>query len=316
MPYDRKYRTTAYQRRSRKPPSARYKKKSYKKSAPRYKGTGGAPRRQITKRKIVAALNSIAETKLVAFSHENARPRPFSTDTRNYQLSFNLGNLPLSGSSSSFPSATGLNLFNVLQANRDGEYIYLKRNSTKMEIKMNPIDYSATGFDASVVCPYQFRMLILKPNAKYLNNGISPTGSCFLDEAGVNTGYNSPRTFSNLALASYITNKREFLVLRDQRFTLSPPSVTTNETVITGTGTGFAASLQSTFKYPTFKRINISTPVNKKTHYTSGAEIPTDYQDSTFVIIMASPLGALSSANPDASQWTMDILSTTSYTDM
>ena len=84
-----------------------------------------------------------------------------------------------------------------------------------------------------------------------------PTGSCFLDEAGVNTGYNSPRTFSNLALASYITNKREFLVLRDQRFTLSPPSVTTNETVITGTGTGFAASLQSTFKYPTFKRIKL-----------------------------------------------------------
>lgn len=311
MPYARKYSTTAKSRRARGAPSSRYRKKVYRKSAARFAGTR-TPRRQFAKRTMVRALNNIAETKYISAKKSELFPLAFANNLENYKIHYNLGETVLPGQITNLPTGNILSQFSLGSNTIDGEYAYLRQNSQTFQIRM--LSLNDSSYDASALTPVQFRVLIVAPRSRIRSNFNPPPQNLFIDEAGTSFGYDSNALVDNLSVRASLVNKRAWVVLKDSQFTLSPPSF------LTGTAAppavagdiGFSAGSINMSK-PTFKLIRHKTLVNKKCFYGPGAvsHSPSNYMDDTYIIILATTI-----TGERASNWKVDMQSTTTYTDM
>lgn len=309
MGYARKYKTTARGRSARKPPSSRYKK--YTKSAPRFAGTR-PPRRQAIKRQVVRALNNVAETKYISAKHSQIFPTAFDTNLDHYKVHWNLGSTVLPSQNTGLPTGNILNQFSLGTSLIEGEYAYLKQNSQTFQIRMTTLN--DTNYDATQLSPIQFRVMIVAPRSRIRSNFNPPPQNLFINEAGVAFGYDTNTTVDNLSVRASLPNKRAWVVLRDQQFTLAPPSFLTGTSAAPAVAgdVGYSAGNINMSK-PSFKMFKHRTLVNKRCFYgtQASAHSPSNFMDDTYLIIMATSV-----TGSRASNWIVDMMSTTTYTDM
>lgn len=305
MPYANKYR----KRRSRRPT---YKKKTYKrKYAPRFAGSR-PPARQSFKRRVVRTLNNIAETKLISAKNVLLLPSPFAGTLNNYKVHWNLGSTTMPSQIAGLPTGNVLNQFSLGTTNIDGQYVYMKQNTQTFQIRMLPLDN--TDFAAVGLSPIQFRVLIVAPRSRVRTNFNPPPENLLINHAGVAFGYDTPSTVDNLSVRASLVNKRAWVVLKDTQFTLSPPAALAGSAappVVAG-DIGLSAGGVN-MRNPSFRMIRHTTMVNKKCFYgtAAAAHPPSNYMDDTYVCIMATTITGIRASN-----WTVDMMSTTTYTDM
>ena len=287
------------------------KKSKTKRAPPRFRGTAGRTSKQINKQALSSALSSIAETQLISARQTAMAPSQFSaTNLADYQINLNLGHTNYGGF-----GYGPLKLFNTEV--EDGNYYkYLKRNITTFQIKMTNFSNQSPDTVVNNQGPIQFRVLVLKPNSKYLTELPNPRTDLWITEDGSTTGWAVARTFTSLDVSQYLINKKKFNVLQDRKFILSPPTqVLSEENVPAAPGNVASAGLSSNQKYPNQKTIRHTTNVQKKTFYgkTLGTDVPPfNYADDTIVCVLAHAL----LPNQRANSWNMDLISTTTMTDM
>lgn len=156
--------------------------------------------------------------------------------------------------------------------NRDGNYIYLKKSVLQLQIDMPAPSNDSP--DASP--PSEFRVLVLKQRRGFMRPGLvlNPGETMFLDVIGQKTGYRS----ANMRPIDVMTapvNKRDFTVMREQKFVLSKPTP-----AAINAGRGYSGH------YPCYKRLNINLPHYKKTHY-DGSNLPDNYNYVYMVYVFA-----------------------------
>lgn len=314
MPYARKYSTTAKGRASRKPPSARYSKPTRTKKmryAPRYSGVR-APRRQGIKRRIVSALNDIAETNITSTKVVEVRPSLLLSSTKNTVVHYNIGSTPMSNVNSGMITGAHLDQFNM-GTNTDliGKYAYLKRNTHVFQIRMMPV--VSSSFNAKDVGPIHFRVMILANRTRLNQSSPGPQENCFLSYGGNTFGYDSTGVVDSLAIKSSLINKKDFVVLRDQQFILSCPTYNLNNILPAATGDVAYSAAGPNQTHPSVKMFKHVTQVNKKCQYATGTASgpPLNLADDLYVCIVAH-----SQSGQVASNWEVDLQNTLTYTDM
>lgn len=314
MPYDRKYRTTARGRASRKPPSARYKKPTYKKKvryASRYSGVR-APRSQGIKRAVVRSLNDIAENRFIATKVTHITPNQLAYNPTNSVVHWNLGSTALSNVNTGLPTGGKLQQFSMGSTTHiQGKYAYIKRNTHMFQIRMKPID-NAT-FDSDSLAPVNFRVLMLANRARLNTLNVTPETNCFLSHANNVFGYDSNGVVDNMSIKTALVNKRDFVVLKDQQFVLSAPSWGITQ-MLPATApddiTYSAAGGNQKLAVKMFKHV---TQVNKKLEYNPSLTLgpPMGLANDVYCVILAT-----SQSGRIATNWEVDLQSTTVYTDM
>ncbi len=180
---------------------------------------------------------------------------------------------------------------------RIGDYVYFRRTAIQMEI--------ATQFSSSGKPPLQFRVVVAKALQSHVPAGSTdaPGNTLFLDNIGNAQGV---LTTGSSAMTSFeyhnnLINKRDWIVYRDQKFTLSHPARSDSD----GGYIGYSG------KYPIKKNFRFNLNHFKKTRI-GGANLPQDYDGHYLIMIFASNATA-DSGTPD--QWKITMRGTTSYTD-
>lgn len=242
----------------------------------------------------MARLSPMAERKLSPFTDQNeVASVPIAVGAQAYKYTVVLGNAapstwggfnPLAGFN--FPAGTGLN-------QRDGRYMWLDKSTINMSVHMNP--------DTALGAPVQFRMVIFRARRVTTPTGVSydPNLRLFLKPNGDGFGAGTAgTTFNDLYLQP--TNKRDWIIIRDQRFTLSPllrPSTT--ET----------AAWQG--KYANFKMVRINLPHKIKSSFSNASNEPDDYDFHYGIAIYAGRIGR----DQNADDWEVNLRGTTSALD-
>lgn len=305
------------------------KRKGSKKYPARFKGTSKS-KYNFTK-KVAKVIQQVAENKFKTNRYEGVIPKAFVHQaTDGYQCSWNLGDAVSDYSGQGFPLASGLACLNVLPADRDGDYIFGKSLVSRIGIYMHPLDVTpGAPSDLSAQPKHlQFNMKVLKINAKFTPNGQQGSNvlstQCWIDEANQTTGFADNRSFTQLDLKFYQTNKRRFNVLRNHNFMLTVPTITTEEVLETnppnpGDFPTATATMNVPMKaYPSKKYFSIRTPINKKLYYDPAINTtrpPTNFNDSIYILITATaPNDTLTSQL--ANKWSVDTTNTFIYTDM
>lgn len=196
---------------------------------------------------------------------------------------------------------------------RVGSYMYIRKSHIKMEIQALPLIQIAGGINA-LQSTLQFRLIVVKQNSKY--NSLGQEQICgdtlFLNTQNEEFGYNGTTATTFLNMSQPI-NKRKWLVYRDQRFILSPPSQESREL-----GTEIAINT-ATPKYNTKKYISFDLPVHKKCHFidsdTSVDNVP-DNLDTQWLMILQCVNGSYCQTGSDAPRnFAVNLLGTTSAYD-
>lgn len=165
-------------------------------------------------------LNSVAENKFVGKVGDCLAPvsKPAGTQPINYCL-FNTGETLPTGVSTNFAP---MSCFTYAQAEREGRYLYLKHATMSFEIQMLPRN---TTSDAVLNSTTQFRFMVVKQKqyANRLGTVVSPNTSLFLAPDNKEFGLTNT-TATNQMYNGQPINRRNWMVYRDQRFTLSAPA--------------------------------------------------------------------------------------------
>lgn len=250
-------------------------------------------------RQISKVMSKMSETKLVAITPVNpgaANGTPGNilgtgSNPRVYAWRGVLDSVP----SAWDPGLVALQGIDTLQgdaANQHvGNYIYFKKTSINLQIDM--------VYNDNATKQLQFRMVVCKARQLATPAGEQdlPQTSLFLNQIGNRQGTSS---ISSLAMVPFEVmnnplNKRNWVVLRDQKFFLNNPT-----------------SMQQG-KYPSRKNFRITLPHYKKTKITT-AGAPLDYDSRYLIYIFATVPGALSNAQlPD--DFRVTARGTTSFTD-
>lgn len=322
MPYARRYTSTSSQRRSRGPARSKRstavskiqkKFRSYRKRrvAPRYSGVR-APARQSIKRKIVSALNDIAETQFISTKLVSIPPRTLAYNITNAVVHYNLGSTSMTNINTGLPAGGHLDQFNLgITSRLVGKAAYLKSNTHIFQIRMKP--FTDATFTSQYLSAIHFRVLILANRTRLHTENNPPMENCFLGYANQVFGYDSNGLVDNMAIKTALINKKDFVVLRDTQFQLNPPSfaqyrnIPGNPDDMTYSSSGLGNNK------PSVKMIRHTTPINKKCDYnpslTSGP--PMNLADDVYIVVLAT-----SATGVAATGWELDLQSTTSYTDM
>lgn len=193
---------------------------------------------------------------------------------------------------------SGMNPAPGITANQHvGSYVYFKRTAIQMEI--------ATLFTSNSKPPLQFRVIVAKARMNRVPAGSTdaPGATLFLDNIGnaqgiATTGSNAMTSFE---FHNNLINKRDWVVYRDNKFTLSHPLRTDSD----GGFTGYSG------KYPIKKNFRFNLNHYKKSRIGAG-NLPQDYDGHYIIMIYASNATA-DNTTPD--DWRITMRGTTSYTD-
>lgn len=185
-----------------------------------------------------------------------------------------------------FPQGTGNN-------DRDGRYMFLNKTSMTLSVHMNA--------SPRLSAPVQFRMIIFRARRVTTPTGVSydpnlrlmlkPNGDAF----GAGTG---GINFNDLYFQP--TNKRDWIIVGDKKFTLSP---------FLEDGTLATAAWQG--KYPNFKLFRLSLNHMIKSSFSNVDNQPDDYDYKYGVAIFAGCIGR----DQFATGWEVNLRGTTSAID-
>lgn len=289
----------------------RRKKSGYSKYASRYSGVG-VPRRQTIKRQVVSTLNNIAENHFISTKITSVVPVALAFNPSNFKIDFNLGSSRLVGTSPILPVGGALLQFNLGQSSvppLEGKYAYVKQSTLRFQIRMLALNEStSTSLNLQ---PIHFRVLILANRARLNTLNVTPPLNCFLDYGNNVNGYDSTSVIDNMSIKTNLVNTQDFVVLRDNQFTLSPSGYTAESA--TGAGVPTHNSMMQ-LQYPNSKMFRHTTQVNKKCEYDPTAlnGRPFNYADDNFICVLATcpSVGSL------ADQWILDLQNTTTYNDL
>lgn len=242
-----------------------YKKKSacnssYRKRANvgRYPARLRASKQNYTINKLInQKLNRFSENKLIACSDSNQlRPTAIQTGAQAFFVAYNIGISP------TFTGSYILDGIRMQQGldtkSRVGDYVYLQKTHLTVKLEM---------INANTQTPTQFRMLVIKLRRYNNPAGVTsvPDESLFLDPQGVKFGHaTSGKT--GLDLMMQPTNKRDWVILQDRKFTLQNYNNLSEATAIYN-------------HYPCYKDMQIDLPYYKKTKYgVNNLPIDMDYR--------------------------------------
>jgi len=195
---------------------------------------------------------------------------------------------------------------------RDGNMVYLQNTRMSFIIDMKS---ALHGPASQIKYPLMFRMVVFKSKLKYLAGGTSDPGySLFLNEVDAAVGAQNSG-ITGMDLMTFKPNRRNFTVLKDTRFTLSPPMVNAVNAApaasgIPGTSNTLYYSLASG-PYPTSKEIEITLPHNKKVHYDTSNN-PDNYNGAWCVAFFARSQGQDDNAN----LWELNMRAATKFKDI
>lgn len=205
---------------------------------------------------------------------------------------------------------------------RQGRYMYLRNTTLKMEIQMHPIlDVANPSIFNNLNNAYEFRLLVIRAKRKYQQYGDSddlakPSNSLFLDKTNTSFGL-SDLSHSTFEYMNQMVNKRQWSVVKDTRFTLSPPSVELRSGNDSANSTNVCA-----LRYPIKKKIDCYIPFNRKSYFNNDAvdpteNIPTNIDTQTLVILQACRAGycATGTTAPNTQYYSMTIQGTTTARD-
>lgn len=169
------------------------------------------------------------------------------------------------------------------QANqRDGDYMYLRRLTGKIEIEATPV---SGGSSASVMQNnnLECRLIAVKANRKYNRYGAYPIANTtlFMSPGGGEFGWRSPDVGGVPMLFEFQhqpINKRRWLVYCDKKFVLQPAVV--EGTVISGADVSFSTN----GRHPQKRVFNLNMPVNRKVHFEG--DRPEDLDTQMLIILL------------------------------
>lgn len=197
---------------------------------------------------------------------------------------------------------------------RDGNQVFLQ--NTKMSFILD-MQQSGPAMPASQIrYPIMFRMIVFKSKLKYLAGGTSDPGhSLLLNEVDAAVG-SKDSGISGMDIMTFKPNRRNFTILKDTRFTLSPHVITAVNASpasgsIPGTSNTLYYSHATNTKYPSHKEIEIYLPHNKKVHYDSQNN-PDNYNGAWCVAFFSRSQGQDDSAN----QWELSMRAATKFKDI
>lgn len=239
------------------------------------------------------SMGPMAERKLSALtSLDEAQPTPIAVGAQAYKYCMVMGNSspgtwtgfnPIAGFN--FPNGTGNN-------DRDGRYMYLNKTTASMSIHMNP--------DGRLSAPVQFRVIMFRARRVTTPTGVSydPNLRLFLKPNGDGFGAGTVGTrFSDLYLQP--TNKRDWIIISDKRFTLSP---------FLEDGTQATAAWQG--KYPNQRTMRFTLNHGIKSSFDTTNE-PEDFDYHYGIAIYAGRIGR----DQTATGWEVNLRGTTSALD-
>lgn len=241
----------------------------------------GSTRKYRQKRMVANMISSIAESKFQGARQDclETVAKPAGTVR---PMSYIFVNTGADMSAAHAEYTTPLNLFQFVKGDandeRIGNYMYLKKSHLKFNIQCLPIDTtSASGLDISLNTPIDCRLMVVKANRKLnkLNKSPDPGGSLFIDTQNGEFGYDETSGSINLLMSQPI-NKRKWLVYKDYKFTLAPPTMSL---------TSENHNLWAPTRHPSKFQRSLDLPLYKKTHFEDASNTPDD-QDTQWLVIL------------------------------
>lgn len=249
-------------------------------------------RRTFNRNKAIAKFtNNLSETKLLPTTVYNELPSiPIQLGAIATYVGFVMNDIP-SGWDSSLNKLGGIGMGQGLTGSqRIGNYVYLKKTHLNLQVDINETSQSYQP-------PNEYRLLVVKQRGSVIPAGLTdtPQTSLFLNTIGAPQGYTTGG-FNGMDCMLAPVNKRDWVVFRDQKFTLSTPSTA---------GGGM------NYKYPSRKNLMINLPYWAKTRYHPTTNLPEDLDTHYLVYLFASAIGKDRSSN----NWEVTTRGTTSYSD-
>jgi len=183
---------------------------------------------------------------------------------------------------------------------RDGDYLYIKQASIKLNITTLGGSNSGTsgaGQNQGLNSPILFRLMVVKANRKNMPLGLAYTvnDTLFLDPTNGEFGPASPTSYSPYLYMNAPINTRNWLTYMDRKFVLSPSGVDFNDQ-------STASSINTAVgRYPAYKNVHFSCPVNKKVRFGRDNR-PDSIDDQWMIIIQAVNTGYLLATSGDWSK--------------
>lgn len=252
-------------------------------------------------RKAASLLSLVGETKFQGFNSagttgsfgtENMTPQSKPSGTQPISYIF----LNAGGAMQASQNPTqwlNMNLFTFPQGDtkteRDGDYLYLKGSTGKIQIQMLGASNSGAagaGVNQGLNTPVRFRAMIIKANRKNSPLGVSPAlnSTLFLDTQNGSFGPDSTTTSPYQYMHAPI-NTRNWLTYMDTSFTLSPSAVDFNDQ-----STASSINTADT-KYASVKNMSFKFPVNKKTHFQNLTNQPDSIDTQWLFVLQAVNTG-------------------------
>lgn len=247
-------------------------------------------------RKVASLVSLVAETKFAGYNSdkivaplgkESATPqgKPGGTQPLSYVF-FNTGDTMVTAQTPG--QWNNMKLFNYGQGDssteRDGNYLFIKQASVKMNIQMLGGVNTGTagaGVNQGLNAPVLFRVMVVKANRKNMPMGLTKVlnDTLFIDTENGKFGpagtTASPYLYMNAPI-----NTRDWLTYMDTKFVLSPAAVDFNDQ-------STASSINSANpKYPTFKNFNFKCSVQKKAHFPSSGSVQPDSIDPQWMVVI------------------------------
>lgn len=277
--------TASYRKRTATKKKSYGRKRTVRSLPPRFRAS---KQRYYINKQINTMLNRYSENKLIACADSNQlAPTAIQTGAQAYFVAYNIGISP------TFTGSYILNGIRILQGvdqqSRIGDYIYLQKTHLSIKLEMT---------NANTVTPTQFRMLVIKLRRYNNPAGVTsvPEESLFLEPDGTKFGHaTSGKT--GLDLMMQPTNKRDWVILKDIKFTLQNFNQLSSTTAIYN-------------HYPCYKDIQVNLPYYKKTKY-GGSNLPIDMDYRYTVIFYAHNV----SRETSSEDFEVTTRGTTSYKD-
>lgn len=240
--------------------------------------------------RVAKAMNKMSENKLLQTQpFDGSAPVAIRSGEKSYYWGGVIQSIPSSWDTN-LNNLAGIVMTQGLSAQqRIGNYVFYKKTHIVFQIDM----LASSDFDAAT----QFRFIVAKSRQLALPAGLTdtPQTSLFLNNIGGATGH-AVTAVTAMDLMNQPLNKRDWVVYKDFKFTLSP-----NEAA----GGGF------NFKYPSRKDIPCDLKYYCKTRIHPTTNTPEDLDAHYIIYIYSSSIGK----NRSSSHFQVSTRGTTSYSD-
>ena len=171
---------------------------------------------------------------------------------------------------------------------RTGRYMYLRKTHLTMEIQMNPINDTSQVFN-NLNNQLQFRLMLVKANRKYQPYGEDSSGTARPNTSLFLTNQNTAFGITNTTASTFEymnnpINRRQFNVLCDKKFTLSPPAVCWDNDEK-------GAINAANSRFPTKRTLHMNIPYYRKAFFqnsdTATQNTPTNLDTQCMIILQA-----------------------------